>query len=238
MFVICHMLASLDGKIDGDFFSMPENAPAIEAYGKLRGFYKCQATLYGTTTMLGGYADGRLTTLPSPENTFPMEDYINPEGISMGNYIVSIDPAGILAWSSHRIQKKGRPEAHVIEVLTKQVSPDYLSYLRGFGISYLFAGTKELDCALLLNKLWEHFGIRRLMIAGGGTINASFLQAGLIQELSLVIAPVADGSTTAVSIFENADFLPTKNPVPLALKHVTTLEGGTLWLRYTLPSRV
>ena len=95
MFVICHMLTSLDGKIDGDFFDMPESAPAIEAYGKLRGFYKCQATLYGTTTMLGGYADGRLTTLPCSENTFPMEDYINPEGISMGNYIVSIDPAGI-----------------------------------------------------------------------------------------------------------------------------------------------
>ena len=83
MFVICHMLASLDGKIDGDFFSMPESAPAIEAYGKLRGFYKCQATLYGTTTMLGGYADGRLKILfpwriISIRKGFPWETTLSP----------------------------------------------------------------------------------------------------------------------------------------------------------------
>lgn len=64
MFVVCHMLASLDGKIDGAFFGAPETAPALHAYGELRGFYHCQATLYGTTTMLGGYADGLVPALP------------------------------------------------------------------------------------------------------------------------------------------------------------------------------
>lgn len=53
-FVVCHMLTSLDGKIDGAFFGVPETIPAIKAYGELRSFYGCQATLYGTTTMLGG----------------------------------------------------------------------------------------------------------------------------------------------------------------------------------------
>ena len=52
-FVVCHMLTSLDGKIDGTFFGVPETVPAIKAYGELRSFYGCQATLYGTTTMLG-----------------------------------------------------------------------------------------------------------------------------------------------------------------------------------------
>ena len=47
-FVVCHMLASLDGKIDGAFFGMPETAPALKAYGDLRGFYGCPAILYGT----------------------------------------------------------------------------------------------------------------------------------------------------------------------------------------------
>ena len=54
-FVVCHMLTSLDGKIDGTFFGVPETTPAIKTYGELRSFYGCQATLYGTTTMLGGY---------------------------------------------------------------------------------------------------------------------------------------------------------------------------------------
>ena len=53
-FVVCHMLTSLDGKIDGAYMSTPECGPALQKYGELRGFYGCDATLYGTTTMLGG----------------------------------------------------------------------------------------------------------------------------------------------------------------------------------------
>lgn len=117
MFVVCHMLASLDGKIDGAFFGAPETAPALHAYGELRGFYHCQATLYGTTTMLGGYADGLAPALPS-QGTFPaQEDWVNPEGREVGNFIVSVDPKGELGFSSHLLERKGRPAAHVIEAL-------------------------------------------------------------------------------------------------------------------------
>ena len=72
-----------------------------------------------------------------------------------------------------------------------------------------------------------------LMIAGGGTVNWSFLQEGLIDELSLVIAPVADGSTTAVSIFEQGDFLSPHGPVAFGLKEARPLKDNVLWLRYT-----
>ena len=116
--------------------------------------------------------------------------------------------------------------------MTEQASSAYLQYLRGLGISYLTAGRKRVDCALLLDKLSGLFGIERLMVAGGGLANWSFLQEGLIDELSWVVAPVADGSTTAVSIFERGSFLPPHAPVPFRLKEVKTLEDDTLWLRY------
>lgn len=229
-YVVCHMLTSLDGKIDGSFFAVPECRPALLEYGKIRIDYDCQATLYGTTTMQGGYSDGLAGVLPAAAVRYPKEDYIAHSDVE--NYIVSIDPKGILGWNSKYIEKKGRPKAHVIEILTETVSEDYLAYLRGFDISYLFAGKEVLDCGLLLSKLQTMFSIERLMLAGGGTINWSFLQEDLIDELSLVIAPVADGSTTAVSIFEKSDFLPAKAPVAFQLKEVKQLEGGSLWLRY------
>ncbi len=229
-YVVCHMLTSLDGKIDGSFFAVPECRPALGEYGNIRKDYDCQATLYGTTTMMGGYSDGLAGKLPAADEHYPKEDYIAHSDVK--NYIVSIDPKGILGWSSPYIEKKGRPKAHVIEVLTETVSEDYLAYLRGAGISYLFAGKELLDCGLLLGKLKNMFSVGRLMLAGGGTINWSFLQENLIDELSLVIAPVADGSTTAVSIFERSDFLPAKTPVAFELKEVKQLEGGSLWLRY------
>lgn len=232
MFVVCHMLASLDGKIDGAFFGAKEAAPALKAYGDLRDFYGCQATLYGTTTMLGGYADGKVEHLSSVPTPLLKEDWINGEGRDMGNFIVSVDPKGELAFSSHISEKKGREPAHIIEALTEQVSPEYLAYLREKGVSYLFAGQETLDCGLLLQKLHSLFGIEKLMVAGGGVMNWSFLSAGLLDEISLVIATVADGSNTAVSIFEQAPFLKSHSPVGLALKESKVLDGDTLWLRY------
>ena len=80
-FVVCHMLASLDGKIDGDFFGSTETGPARQAYGDLRPYYQCQATVYGTTTMLGGYADGTVSPeeLQAPSSDFPeRESFSNP----------------------------------------------------------------------------------------------------------------------------------------------------------------
>lgn len=218
MYIVCHMLTSLDGKIDGEFFSAPETMPAAKAYGDLRGFYGCQATVYGTTTMEGGFADGRaplVTSVPDHVDRPVREDYINKDGAITGNYIISVDPKGSLGWNSNVISKKGRAPAHVIEALTEQVPLAYENYLREKDISYIFAGRNRLDCSLLVNKLEKNFGITRIMVAGGGIANQSFLQEGLIDELSIVIAPVADGSRTAASIFERADFLPDSNPFPL-----------------------
>ena len=231
-YVICHMLSSLDGKIDGTFFSAPECAPALRKFSKARDFYSCSATLYGTTTMEGGYADGRIGSLPSGEAVSSREDYIAQSDVQ--NYIVSVDPKGILAFGSKYIQKKNRPKAHVIQVLTEQVSNAYLAYLRNLDISYLFAGKENLDCGMVLEKLQRLFGIKRLMISGGGLINWSFMQEDLIDELSLVLAPVADGGCASVSIFEKAEFLPDRKPAAFALKAAEQAEGDVLWLRYLL----
>lgn len=68
-------------------------------------------------------------------------------------------------------------------------------------------------------------------------INWSFLQAGLIDELSLVMAPVADGSFAAVSVFEKSEFFPGGAAVPFELREVKQIEGGSLWLRYVPGNR-
>ena len=75
------------------------------------------------------------------------------------------------------------------------------------------------------------------MIAGGGAINWSFLQEGLIDELSLIMVPVADGSSTAVSIFEKSRFFPGGGAVSFELREVKQMEGGSLWLRYVPGNR-
>lgn len=94
-------------------------------------------------------------TVPKSSIVYPQEDYIAEPDFD--NYIISLDPDGILGWSSNIIEKKNRPKAHVIEVLTQKVSNDYLAYLRMFNISYIFAGKDRIDCPLDGDVLWLRY---------------------------------------------------------------------------------
>ena len=49
-----------------------------------------------------------------------------------------------------------------------------------------------VDSSGKLTKLRERFGIKRLLLERGGETNGSFLRAGLVDELSLLLTPVAD----------------------------------------------
>ena len=87
----------------------------------------------------------------------------------MGNYIVSIDPEGVLGFSDHLLAKKGRPAAHVIEVLTEKASCEYRTYLKDRGISYLSGGGEQVDFSRVLEKLAAQFGIERRWRPEGGS---------------------------------------------------------------------
>ena len=113
------------------------------------------------------------------------------------SYAIAIDPSGKLRWRSATLG-----EEHVITVLTEQVPARYLAFLRSKGISYLFGGKKRIDLPKALRKLRSQFGIRKLLLEGGGRINGTFLAAGVIDELSLLFAPVADGSMGTPTLFD------------------------------------
>jgi riboflavin biosynthesis pyrimidine reductase len=53
----------------------------------------------------------------------------------------------------------------------------------------------------MLDVLGRELGIRRLLPEGGG-INGSFFAAGLVDELSVIIAPALDGQSDGRAIFE------------------------------------
>lgn len=119
-----------------------------------------------------------------------------------------------------------------MEVLTEKASNSYKAMLRKLNISYVIAGKDQLDYSLLMEKLYQKFNIRTLMLGGGGVLNWSFIQAGLCDELSVVIAPVADGSASTPTLFETREGLTQDKPVSFQLENVEILEKGGLWLRY------
>ena len=120
----------------------------------------------------------------------------------------------------------------VIEVLTEKVSPAYLEHLRSKNVSYIFGGKKDLDLKLVLNKLNKLFGIKRVRIDGGGHVNGSFLKAGLIDEFSLVLAPLADGTIGAPTVFEAEKGYGKRRATHFRLKSVKRIYKDFLWIRY------
>jgi riboflavin biosynthesis pyrimidine reductase len=87
-----------------------------------------------------------------------------------------------------------------------------------------------VDLALMLEKIASRFGVRTLMLEGGGRINGSLLQAGLIDEVSVIVSPVADGRMGTPALFDvDGD---DATPHRLALESVERRADDTLWLRY------
>ena len=121
-----------------------------------------------------------------------------------------------------------------IAVILPETAPAaYLRELQQRNISYLFAGRDGNDLPRAMQTLNEAFGVKTLSLQGGGIIDGAFLQAGLIDELSLVVYPGIDGSASSPSIFEYVG----KAPQPaqgqsLELLSAETVQDGVVWLRY------
>lgn len=231
-YIFCHMLTSLDGKIMGNYMDAPECGPASEvfyeiAFGKGRT-YQHQGWLSGRVTTEDNFTFNRKPDLDEGAESAPEGDFAAKQ---TDMYYVSIDPSGKLGWDSDTLTYEDTT-AHVLEVLTGRASNAYKAFLRKLGVSYIIAGEEELDYGLAMSKLKDMFGIETLMLGGGGVLNWSFIQAGMCDEVSVVIAPCADGSTETQTLFQVREGLSTDKAIGFTLKSADVLAGDAVWLRY------
>ena len=226
--IICHILQSVDGNIDGDFFTLPELSPAYRAFSRIREEYACDAVISGATTAAEIYRGRFVDNLPTSFERWPCTDW---KARQADRYAVVIDGTGSVRWESGSVERRGE-KLHVIVVLQENASDAYISHLRKAGVSYIFAGKDSLDLPLAARKLKELFGIQSMLLSGGGVVDWSFLQAGLIDEISLVVPPVIDGGVRLPSAFDDSPLAVCHTPVALHLTDVQRLEGDALWLRY------
>lgn len=232
-YIFCHMMTSLDGKIMGNYMETPNGSAAGDvfyniAFGK-KPFYKHQGWLSGRVTTDDNFTFYKKPVLDENAPEVPAGDFIAQPDFGM--YYVSIDPHGRLGWEDATLHYVDTT-AHVVEVLTAQVGNAYKAFLRKLGISYIIAGETELDYAQALAKLKEQFHIETLMLGGGGVLNWSFLQAGMCDEISLVVAACADANPETPPLFRAKPGLTTDRALDFTLKEAKVLDGNTVWLRY------
>jgi 2,5-diamino-6-(ribosylamino)-4(3H)-pyrimidinone 5'-phosphate reductase len=218
-YVICHMLPSIDGRIVIRDWKLDN---ATREYERTAATFDADAWIIGRISMEPYAGKGRV---PARKRGEPIsrEDFIAEHAAS--SYAIAIDPSGKLRWEKSDIDGE-----HGITILTESVSDGYLAFLQSKGVSYLFGGKSRIDLAKVLQKLGARFGIRKLLLEGGGKINGSFLAANLIDELSILVGPVADGSIGTPSLFDVENRrTPARN---LKLTSMEKRSGGIVWLRY------
>lgn len=220
-YVICHMFGSVDGRIIQTIWGLKDHHKYFE---EPAAKIKADAWLVGRVTMQE-FCSKKKFKLSGKKSTLSKRDFVALQPVK--KFAVVIDPKGKCFWDSNMVSTE-----HVIEVLTEQVSKKYLEHLRAKNVSYLFAGKKVLDLNLVLDKLNRLFGIKRVRIDGGGHVNGSFLKAGLIDEFSLVLAPLADGTIGSPTVFEAEQDYGKRFATHFKLLSVKRMYKDFLWIRY------
>ncbi len=94
---------------------------------------------------------------------------------------------------------------------------------------------KEVDLADLLQKMKEQFGAEKITIQSGGTLNAAWIRQGLIDKISIVVAPCLIGGKDTQSLIggeslHNEEDL--KKIKVLKLTKCNILENNYLHVQY------
>ncbi|RWZ60626.1 RibD family protein [Halobacillus fulvus] len=206
--------------------------------------------------------DGKITTAPNRdvaewtaegldgdahEVTHQLYDELDCDGLISGS-------ESLIVWSEHGVKLKEpvyepkKSKAYIVfdgrgrmnwyqqegllVVTREDVSKDYIQQLEEKEIPYILAGTgPHIDLQVALHKLHE-LGFRKLGLSGGGLINGAFLRQGLIDEISVVIAPLAIGGTKTPSLFDAEDLKELSDATRIELKTMKTVGEGSVWLHY------
>ncbi len=220
-YIICHMVSSVDGRID---CSMVEHISGDEYYSTLADL-NCPVELEGRVTM-EHYSAAREPFI-APEGARPVGKPSVHIAVQSERYTVAVDTRGRLRWPGPLVN-----EAPLICIVSEQVSQAYLDTLKAQGISWICCGQERVSLYFAMEILRRDFGVKRLAVLGGGLINGAFLKAELMDELSLLIAPGIDGRTGQTALVEGMTDSPRFFPTKLELFHTEALPNGVVWLRY------
>ena len=220
-YIICYMMTSVDGRIDCD---MVGQLAGVEDYYPLLDELGLQSAISGKTTARLELAEkGEFT---SKSSTPVNEETASKKTDSTNGYTIVVDTKGSLLWKHDSEYDK----PHIL-ITSKQVSQEYLNYLDEQNISYIVTGDSQIDLAAACKVLKETFGIERLGIVGGPAINTAFLDAGLLDEVIVLIGAGIDGRASFPPVFNREDDSQT-TPTPLKLVEAKTYDSGAVFIRY------
>lgn len=220
-YIISHMMMSVDGRIDCPMvaqISGEEYYVALDSLGvssKLSGRVTASLECSAVSEETSGSSSSLLTS-----------ESVHKE-VDSEEYTIVVDTHGRLRMAS------GMADCHpLIVIMSENVSEEHLEQLRKNHVSWIATGKERIDLHRAMEILGESFGVKRLVIVGGGHINGGFLEAGLVDEVSVMIAPGIDGRAGETAVFDGCKWKG-NSPYRLKLNSLEQVPGtDVLWVRY------
>jgi 2,5-diamino-6-(ribosylamino)-4(3H)-pyrimidinone 5'-phosphate reductase len=212
-------MASVDGRID-------HFAGDVGLYYELAAGFPQDAVLAGSSTFLAAAAAEGIELTGEDPLPAAGPDAAGPDSAPL---LVIVDGRGQLtrfAWLTQLPYWRA-----VLVACSATTPPTHLELLARHGIDRVVVGEDRVDLSHLLDVLASDHGVERVRVDSGGTLNGALLRAGLVDEISLLVAPYAVGGRSPATMFV-ADDLVDDAVTRLELSGVERLRGDTVWLRY------
>ena len=220
--VILHTATSLDGRITG----FPAD---LELYYALAAQWNPDAILFGSETVLAAVRDNpALEVPPDHEEMFrPPDGSPDPRPL-----LVIADSRGrVRCWDAIR---KWSYMRDVLALCSTSTPQQYRDYLRERKIGAIVAGDDHINMRVALEALNQDYGVNTVRVDSGGTLNSVLLQAGVVDEVSVLVHPYLAGGLPDPTMFDPHKAGFNDLQVPLTHVHTEVMGNGIIWLRYSV----
>lgn len=128
---------------------------------------------------------------------------------------------------------KSASKINTIVAVTKQASDERVDKIKSAGAIVIVAGTKTVDLKELFFVL-KKMGFNKILVEGGGELNWSILQLGIVNELMVTVAPRIVGGRTATTLVEGDGYERISDGIKMELIKVSRQNNGEVVLYYKL----
>ena len=225
--IICHIMGSVDGRILVDRWSKPYGGvpmgELMKAYSETGSSLNTDAWTFGKNTITEifpeKFHDSDAASSRQSTSVFKAER-------TSRRLFIAIDPEADIKYPTNK-----RRGDDILAIVGMNATDEYLAFLRQQDISYIVS--EEIsNLRSILETVNREFGVVSISLQGGGVLNGSMLNQGLIDELSYLVYPGVDNSADSVSIFHSKNGLAFN--ISLELLSLEKKPHGMVWMRYRI----
>ncbi len=219
-YVFINVAMTADGKIDtfqrkGAAISSKRDKERVD---RLRA--ESDAVMVGGRTLLD--EDPKLTVKSAALREERVKRGLSPNPIKVG----VVSDAKFVSHSKFLYEGGAR----IVIFTTHRTSKEQLEALRSQGMEVFVHAGERVDLRNMMHTLHE-IGINRLMVEGGATLNFELIRLGLVDEISVYMAPMVFGGEDAPTLAAGSGF-ERSEAAPLKLLNVEHWDDGSVLLHY------